>query len=176
VTELAGDSRSAEPPRGGRRQAIFLEDFIDVALRLEQVRERFAGDGNWLEPSATAAVEDGERLYMRIGPSWAAGRVSRAVRVSLGPTRERGESCVVPLAWEAAALPALFPVLDGDLELTPLGADSCRLTLFASYVPPLGGLGRGLDRAVLHRVAQSSVRSFLTRVAAKLEAGGGNGE
>lgn len=176
MTEAGRGSRSAEPPRGERRQAIFLEDFIDVSRRLEQVRERFAGNGNWLEPPATAAVEDGERLYLRIGPSWAVGRVSREVRVSLGPARERGESCVVPLAWEAVALPALFPVLDGDLELTPLGAGSCRLTLSASYVPPLGGLGRGLDRAVLHRVAQSSMRSFLTRVAAKLEAGGGNDE
>jgi hypothetical protein len=44
------------------------------------------------------------------------------------------------------------------------------LILSASYVPPLGELGWRLDRALLHRVAESTVRSFLLRLAASLEA------
>ena len=52
------------------------------------------------------------------------------------------------------------------MELLPLSAKGCRLSLFASYVPPFGQLGGQLDRALLHRVAQSTVRAFLTRVAA----------
>ncbi|HMK97435.1 MAG TPA: hypothetical protein VK425_07805, partial [Acidimicrobiales bacterium] len=74
------------------------------------------------------------------------------------------------IKWQAAERPALFPVLEGDLELVPLGADRSRLILSASYVPPLGELGRRLDRAVLHRVAESTVRSFLRRLASSLEA------
>ena len=49
--------------------------------------------------------------------------------------------------------------------------DHFRLTLSASYVPPFGELGARLDRALLHRVAVSTVRSFLVRVAASLNDG-----
>jgi hypothetical protein len=82
------------------------------------------------------------------------------------------DAFVVPLAWEPSKLQALFPVLNGDMELAPIGRGRCRLTLSASYVPPLGELGTHLDHAVLHRVAQSTVRSFLARVAVILQADG----
>jgi len=153
----------------GPRPAILLEDFADISRPLEVVREHFVGDGQWLAPLVSAAEEDGEELHLRIGPSWATGRVAREVLVTLGPPRERGDALVVPLAWEPSGLPALFPVLEGDLELAPLGPARCRLTLSASYIPPLGELGRQLDRALLHRVARSTVRSFLARLTRSLE-------
>jgi len=114
---------------------------------------------------ASAAAEDGETLQMRIGPSWAGGRLTRDVRVTIGPPRNRANALVIPLAWEPTKLQALFPVLNGDMELAPIGQGHCRLTLSASYVPPLGELGTHLDHALLHHVAQSTVRSFLARVA-----------
>jgi len=140
-----------------------------VSRPLEAVRERFTGDGRWLAPLASAAEEDGEALRLRIGPSWVAGRVAREVRVTLGLHHDRGDALIVPLAWEPSGLPTLLPALDGDVELAPLGPDRCRLTLSASYAPPLGELGRRLDRALLHQVARSTVRSFLSRVARSLE-------
>lgn len=150
---------------------IFVEDFIDVALPLEAIRGRCARPGVWFTDLASAAEVDGETLRLQIGPTWGGGRVTREVEVVLGATRERGEACVVPIAWQASGMPGLFPVLEGDLELARLGSDRCRLTLSASYLPPLGDLGRSLDRALLHRVAQSTLRSFLARVAASLEDG-----
>jgi hypothetical protein len=150
---------------------FFLEDFADVSRPFEQVRGLFTGDGSWFAPLATAAEEEGEALYMRIGPSWASGRAGRKVRVTLGPPHDRGDALVVPLSWKSSDLPGLFPVLDGDLELAPLDSDICRVTLSASYVPPFGELGRQLDRALLHRVARSTARSFLARVRQRLEAG-----
>jgi hypothetical protein len=108
-------------------------------------------------------------MLMRIGPSWAAGVLARRVRIRLGRVHERGSTTVVPIGWESAVHPSLFPVLSGDLEITPLGEDTCRIGLSASYLTPLGELGRRLDRAVLHHVAQSTVRSFLGRLASSLE-------
>jgi hypothetical protein len=150
---------------------LLIHDFVDVNRPLEAVRGRFDGDGRWLAPLASAAEEDGETLRLRIGPSWAAGRVAREVRVSLGPPHDRADSLVMPVAWKAVGLQALFPLLDGDVELAPLGVDRCRLSLSASYAPPLGELGIRLDRALLHRVAESTVRSFLNRVAKSLQEG-----
>ena len=154
-----------------RRQRIFVEDFIDVARPLSTVRRRCARAGVWITDLAAAAEEDGETLRLQIGPTWAGGRVTREVEVDLGPMRERGEGFVVPLTWKATGLANFFPVLQGDLELAPLGSDHCRVTLSASYLPPFGDLGRTLDRALLHRVAQSTLRSFLARVAASLDRG-----
>lgn len=151
------------------REAIFLEDYIDVPLRPAAIEGRFLGGGGWLAPFANSAEHEGEGLRMRLGPVWGRGRFAREVKVRIRGTRYRGEASVMSLTWEDAQRPGLFPVLDGDLELSPLGADSCRLTLSATYTPPLGDLGADLDRALLHYVAQSTVRSFLRQVAASLE-------
>jgi len=148
---------------------FFLEDSVDVSRPFEAVRERFVSDGTWFAPLASAAEEDGEALYLRMGPSWASGRVAREIRVTLGPPRDRGIAVVVPVSWQSSGLPALFPVLDGDVELLPRNPDYCRVSLFASYVPPFGQLGGQLNRALLHHVAQSTVRSFLVRMAESLE-------
>ena len=59
----------------------------------------------------------------------------------------------------------LFPALDADLTLRPAGEQATVLTLVGAYRPPLGGLGAGLDRAILHRVATATIRTFLGRVA-----------
>ncbi|HUZ40671.1 MAG TPA: hypothetical protein VMU68_04680 [Acidimicrobiales bacterium] len=156
-----------------RRSVIFVQDFIDVPLALATIRGQFAGTERWLTDVASAAEEDGEALRLQIGPTWAGGLVTREVEVTLGRTHERGEALVVPLVWKATGLTGMFPVLNGDLELAPLGSHRCRLTLAASYLPPFGDVGRALDRALLHRVAQSTVRSFLARVATNLEASDG---
>ncbi len=156
------------------RGAIFIDDFIDLPLPFEAIRERFARAGEGLNDSARRAEADGEALYLQMGPTWGGGFVSREVEVILGPTHERGEARVVPLAWRSTGHAGIFPMLDGDLELAPLSSHECRLTLAGSYVAPFGDLGRALDRAVLHRVAQSTVRSFLTQVAESLKAGDGD--
>jgi hypothetical protein len=153
-----------------RRGVIFILDFIDVPLPLATIQGCFAYAEKWLTDSASAAEGDGEALCLQIGPTWAGGLVSREVEVTLGPTRERGEALVIQVDWRATGLVGAFPVLNGDLELAPIGAQRCRLTLAASYLPPFGEIGRTLDRVLLHHVAQSTVRSFLARVASSLEA------
>lgn len=167
VTDEGGDDTLS------RRRALLIQDFADVDRPLESVRGRFVGDGRWLAPLADAANDEGESLRIRIGPDWASGRMTHQVQVHLGPPHQRGDAIVVPISWEAVGLRSLFPMLDGDVELAPLGEQRCRLTLSASYVPPLGELGARLDAALLHRVAASTVRSFLARLAASLVDGDG---
>ena len=65
-------------------------------------------------------------------------------------------------------MPALFPLLDGDIELAPVGRWSCRVSVDIIYTPPLGGFGARMDRALMHRVAASTVRSFISRIATQL--------
>jgi hypothetical protein len=148
---------------------VFVQESVEVSRALEAVRGRFAGDGSWFSPFATAAEEDGEALYFRVGPTWAGGQAGRKVRVTLGASYERDDAIVVPISWRSSTLSGLFPVLDGNLEVTPLDEHHCRVGLIASYLPPLGELGRQLDQVLLHRIADSTARAFLDRVADSLE-------
>lgn len=159
---------SADHGPAAREHALFLEDFVDVACPPERVRSRIGSDAAWLAELANSASAAGDAMLTRIGPSWASGFLTRTVEIRLGVVHERGSTTVVPISWASAAHKGLFPVLTGDLEITPLGADACRVGLSASYRTPFGQLGRGLDRAVLHHVAQSTVRSFLDTIATGL--------
>lgn len=162
------DAATARP----RVRPVFLQDFVDVPRPLWEVRRRFRSSGDWLAPLAHQAHDDADTLLLRIGAG--AGGLGRGleVRVRLGDCVPHGQGAAVPIRWEATHLPQLFPVLDGDVELAPLGPDHCRLVLRASYRPPFERLGRVLDSVLLHRIAESTVRSFLGRVADSLAAGG----
>jgi hypothetical protein len=158
--------RGMQDPRPSRprRNTTFVEDYIDFPSPTPGVRDRFVDEGKWLEPLANAAQEDGDAVRLAVGPTWAWGPLAREVRVRILGRRERGDAVVITLSWEPVSHPSLFPILSGDLELAPIGGGISRLTLSASYEPPLGEVGEALDRAVLHRVAQSTVRSFLQRL------------
>ena len=53
--------------------------------------------------------------------------------------------------------------MDADLELASLGDGACQLAMSARYEPPLRGLGKALDQALLHRIAEATVKDFLDR-------------
>ena len=155
-------------PRRKRRNAVFVEDFVDLPCPITDIPQQLLGSAAWLTRLANAAEDDGETLRLRIGPTWVGGRIKREVEVRVIGARAREAAVVVSLSWESVRHTSLFPVLEGDLELAPIGGGLCRLTLSATYVPPFGELGRALDIAVLHRVGQSTARSFLQRLATSI--------
>jgi hypothetical protein len=152
-----------------RRSAVFLFESVDVDQPAGSISDRICGDGLWLAPLATRATKDGSAVIVRIGPTPAASAVGPKVRILLGRCRQRGASTAVAIRWEATELRPVFPVLDGDLIVTAVDATKSRVTLQASYRPPLGWLGERVDQALMHRLAQATVRSFLARVAERLE-------
>lgn len=150
-----------------RARAVFLDDSVEVECSFSDARTRFCSDGGWLAPMATRATDEGEH-YLRVGPG-GSGRGQMEVSIRLGACSGKGVTSVVPIRWEATRLCKLFPVLDGNVELVPLGEGRCRLGLQASYRPPLDGVGRLLDHALLHKVAVATIGSFLAQVAHSLE-------
>jgi hypothetical protein len=157
-----------DQPKGS--PSVFLQDFVDVGVAAAEAGERLASGGTWLAPLATAAGDDATSLLVRVGPARMGEFVARTVLVRLGEPSARGDVVMVPIRWEDAQHPALFPVLDGDLEVAPLDVDRCRVVLYAAYRPPLRAVGRLIDDALLHRVAESTVRAFLHRAAQALTA------
>jgi hypothetical protein len=74
----------------------------------------------------------------------------------------------LPLTWEPVGLEGVLPRLDANLEVGFLGEDRTQLAISARYRPPLGVLGRTVDRVLLHRVAEATVKDFLDRVGAAI--------
>ena len=147
---------------------MFTSQELIVDASFAAARQRLArmvADGG-LTGVSQNAYEGALTHLISVGPFGDTPGVSKQVQVRLiGPVQRDGTTTVW-LRWEATG-PAggLFPVLDADLALRPEGLEKTRLTLNGCYRPPLGRLGSGLDRAVLHRVATATIRALLRGIA-----------
>lgn len=145
---------------------MFARYFVELPISLDEIEQILAADPRrWLPGLARDANHRGDELLAEVGFGEGV-RVKREVAVELGPPIRSSTKTILPLRWEAAAHPNLFPALDADLELAPLGSSRTQLAMSARYVPPLGALGRAIDRAVLSRVAEATLKDFLDGVAA----------
>lgn len=115
------------------------------------------------------ARSEGEGIRARVGPAGWPSAFSKTVDIHFGPSRSLRDSLIVPISWQARSGPSLFPRLEGDLELAPFGPEQAELVLRARYEPPGGALGRRIDRVLLHRVAESTLRAFLGSIGAAME-------
>jgi hypothetical protein len=110
---------------------------------------------------------------MRVG----VGGLSKLVRMQVRELARTDRSAGLAIRWEATGPgDGLFPVLDADIRLAPGGERATLLTMAGSYRVPLGALGEALDRAILHRVAAATIRSFLAKLAVQIAGRPGVGE
>ena len=72
------------------------------------------------------------------------------------------------LAWEAATMPRLFPLMTGELAVYPLTRTETQLDFSGVYEPPLGAVGKTMNAIAGHRIAEASVHRFVGDVAAYL--------
>jgi len=79
-----------------------------------------------------------------------------------------GPATRLHLEWEAARLPRLFPLMKADLSIYPITATETQLDFNGLYEPPLGPLGKALNAMVGHRIAEVSVRRFVSDLAGYL--------
>jgi hypothetical protein len=88
--------------------------------------------------------------------------------VEIGQAVKTSTWAVVPISWKTTFPEKLFPVMTGKIEVAPSSKGETRLTVSGMYEPPLGKLGEELDEALLHNVAQGTVRELAEAIAAKL--------
>ncbi len=146
---------------------MFVGHQMVLDISFPTARERlaqFIREG-WLRDASGKAHSDGLVGVTRVGPFGAVLGASKLVQVHIADPVPRADTVIVPLRWEATGVTnRLFPVLDADLALTPAEEGGTLLALMGSYRAPLAGVGSGLDRLVLRRVATATVRSLLRRV------------
>lgn len=146
---------------------MFVADEVGVPLAIEAARARLLAylriDG--LQEPSEDACEVGRDLLLRAG----VGAFSKQMLVQLLRPYQHDGVLVVPVRWVATgATGAMFPQLDGNLELAEASTGQSALRLNGAYRPPLAAVGGGLDRLLLHRVADATIRRFLQDVAAGL--------
>lgn len=147
---------------------VFARYYIEVPLPADEVERTLTdGSASWLPGLAEHANDHGEELFAEVGFGDDV-RIARRVEIELGEPVRMATKVTVPLRWTAAGAPRLFPSMDADLEIAALGPSVTQVAMSARYTPPLGTLGRAIDRAVLHRVAEATLKDFMDRLRATL--------
>lgn len=132
---------------------------VRFAVGEQALEDALAG----LPEVADVAYRHGEELRARIGPR--DGRIAKTIRLDVGePVHSEGQ-VRVPIAWEATGASGIFPRMEATLIVSEMGPEAIHLAFQGTYRPPLGAMGRALDRAGLHRVAEASVKAFVDRLA-----------
>jgi hypothetical protein len=133
-----------------------------VESRLDQLRSRLA---SW----ADVAYRDGEELRARVGPS--SGSLAKEVHLEIGIAEIHRTGLVYPISWSATGAEVLFPRLSADMTISHDGQARTTISLEGIYEPPLGSLGKIVDRVLLRKVADSTVKAWVDRLADALTVG-----
>jgi hypothetical protein len=146
---------------------MFVQYYGMVERPFAAVESGLLEIGEALAESADSAYRLGEGLLVKMG----GGAMAKTVLLDLGqPVRGAGTT-TVPMEWWATGTPALFPRMEAELTVAAMGDSLTQVVFQGNYQPPLGSVGRILDRAVLSRFAEASVKDFVDRVIAILAAG-----
>jgi hypothetical protein len=144
---------------------MFVRYFLDLPVPFEEVEVSLLDDPEaWIPGLLREAEDRGERLLADVGFELDRRRIAKQVEIQLGPPHRIPSKTLLPMSWHATGLDGVFPQLDGDVEVAALGPRRTQLSISARYRPPMGVAGRMLDRALLHRVAEATIKDFLDRV------------
>lgn len=137
--------------------ALLSYESRDVAAALA------ARDHGW----SVGLEGDGRHLMARVGIKVAGIPVYKHVELTVGPMPYGAdwERVMLPVSWKTTGGPPIFPRMEGTLHVEPAGPGTTRLTLNATYDPPLGAAGVVLDRALMHRLAKMTMADFVERLA-----------
>lgn len=143
---------------------MFIYYFANVDRKFQDIVDPFVMLP--YEDWADEAYREGELLRGRLSDGHL---LAKTVQLAHGDPIGGSRHVMIPITWTATGTPGLFPRLEADLVLAPVGPETCQVSLRGNYEPPLGAIGKALDRAVFHRIAEASVKGFVDRVAVGLD-------
>ncbi len=150
---------------------MFVRYYLELPLAMQTVEDAlFQSPDGWIPGLVQHAEDHGRALLGEVGFKAAGGRVRKKVVIEFRDPVRFPSRTVLPMTWRAASQQALFPTLEADLEVAELGPAMTQFSISARYTPPLGTVGGAIDRALLHRVAEATVKDFLDRAGKKVQA------
>jgi hypothetical protein len=150
---------------------IFIRYYVELPYPRAALEKALLSAPASLIPSiATFADDRGQHLLAEVGFGADGHRVSKHVEIDVGAPVANAGKTWIPIAWRATGASGLFPVLEAELEFASLGNELTQLALSGRYQPPLGLVGRTIDKALLSRVAEATIKDFVDRLARAIEA------
>jgi len=149
--------------------AVFVRYYTHIERPFSDLAPVFTAENLPLIERASDAYRDAEELTVRLSVD-SGGALAKRVELEIKNRSVAPDQVVLAVSWTATGTTALFPRMEADLKLEPLGPGETQLSFEGSYEPPLGAPGAVLDRWALHRVAEASVKNLVDRVAQDLEA------
>jgi hypothetical protein len=150
---------------------MFLRYFLDLPVPFELVEISLLDEPETWVPGLMRDAEDrGELLLTEVGFGVESRRIDKEVEIRLGSAYRIPSKTLLPISWRATGAERMFPQLDADIEVAGLGPRRTQLSISARYRPPMGAVGRALDKAMLHRVAEATIKDFLDGVADRIRA------
>ena len=150
---------------------MFIRYYVELAHPLLDVEPTLLeAPSSWLPNLAESADERGQCLLTEVGFPIDGHRIVKRVSIAIGDPVRSSSRTWIPISWEATGPSGLFPVLEGDLEIATLGTERTQLAFSARYRPPLGLIGRTVDRGLLSRVAEATIKDFVDGIAERLDA------
>ncbi|MDQ6885025.1 MAG: hypothetical protein M3077_12470 [Candidatus Dormibacteraeota bacterium] len=148
--------------------SIFIRYYVELEHPMPALeRALLQAPTSWLPALAESADVRGQRLLTEVGFRFEGRRIVKKVAVTVGNPVRTSSRTFVPIAWRATGVAGFFPVLDGDLEVAPLSPARTQLAFSGQYRPPLGLIGRTVDRTLCpaSRKARSRISSIESRSA-----------
>jgi hypothetical protein len=167
--QISSDSEHDAHPNGWRtiRHFAYVErPFRDVRRAVADAPQRLLADASASNGADPAPVA--ELRIRRAGLD-----LARDVRMVIGDVQVGIHSARLPIQWEDATRPSLFPILEATLEIAPVRAGRHAMTqlgLFGQYRPPFGRLGGLADNLAGHGIVVASVEQFLNELVGRFEA------
>lgn len=147
---------------------MFVRYFLELPLALPVVEDAlFRDPAEWVPGLVEDAELRGRILLTEIGLT-AGGRIQKRLVIELGEPLRSSTRSVLPMTWRAASQQSLFPRFDADLEVAEMGSYLTQFAISARYKPPLGAVGKAIDRALMHRVVEVMIKDFLDRAGEKI--------
>jgi len=148
---------------------MFLRYYVELDQSRGELADKLRHDpGAWLGNAVMDSLEAGGQLSAALGLTVANTRLERKVDVNVGEAYDLSGVTVFPLELCDRSRGSLFPRFDADLEVASLGKDRSQLAINVRYEPPLGFVGAIADRALMHRVAEATVKDFMDQLARRL--------
>jgi hypothetical protein len=150
---------------------MFVRYYLEVPLPFDEAEATLLNaPQTWVSGLAQDAEERGGALLAEVGFGPPGRRVQKRIQVKLGAPFRLASKTILPMAWHATGADSLFPSLEADLEVAALSVGRTQLAISARYRPPLGPVGKAIDRALLHRIAEATIKDFLDRAGEALTA------
>jgi len=116
--------------------------------------------------TATSRMEtEAAGLHAKIGGHEFRKDVTVKVQNFTEIERDSDQKMIIDLEWEATESAYMFPTMQAQLHVFPIKDNLTQLDFRGEYEPPMGLIGKAIDRAMGQKIADDCVRHFVEEVA-----------